>query len=73
MLGGAGGAGESAVRDMAPPIQGADAGALGQTFRLFFLTACIVLVLALGCLSFVEERPLQDSGGQKRDGQDRMG
>jgi hypothetical protein len=43
-----GGAGESAVHDMAALIRGADAGQLGQTFRLVFLAACFGLVLALG-------------------------
>ncbi len=65
VLGGAGGAGEGAGHDMAALIRGADAGGLGQTFRLVFLAACLGLVLALGCLSLVEERPLQDSGGHK--------
>ncbi len=68
VLGGAGGAGESAVHDMAVLIRGADAGQLGQTFRLVFLAACFGLVLALGCLSLVEERPLQETVGHGRDG-----
>ena len=68
VLGGAGGAGESAVHDMAALIRGADAGQLGQTFRLVFLAACFGLVLALGCLSLVEERPLQETVGHGRDG-----
>lgn len=63
-----GGAGESAVHDMAALIRGADAGQLGQTFRLVFLAACFGLVLALGCLSLVEERPLQETVGHGRDG-----
>ncbi|CAO4165137.1 hypothetical protein AFFFEF_00489 [Methylorubrum extorquens] len=73
VLGGAGGTGESAAHDMAALIRGADAGQLGQTFRLVFLAACLGLVLALACLSLVEERPLKDAAGDKRDGRDRLG
>lgn len=63
-----GGAGEaSATHDMAALIQGADAEMLGQTFRLVFLAACLGLVLALGCLSLVEERPLRDAVGHRRE------
>ena len=64
VLGGAGG--EGGAHDMAALIRGADAGQLGQTFRLVFLAACLGLILALVCLGLVEERPLQDSAGPKR-------
>ena len=69
-----GGAGEaSAAHDIVALIRGADAGLLGETFRLVFLAACFGLVLALGCLSFVEERSLQDAGVRGRDGRSRIG
>jgi MFS family permease len=66
VLGGAGG--DGAAHDMAALIRGADAHQLGQTFRLVFLAACFGLGLALACFVLLEERPLQDAAGVKRDG-----
>ena len=71
VLGGAGRTdGAGAAHDMAALIQGADAGQLGLTFRLVFLAACLGLILAAGCLSLVEERPLHGPGRNRSTAQD---
>ncbi|WP_238178787.1 MDR family MFS transporter [Methylobacterium dankookense] len=58
--------GAGTAHDMAVLLQGADAGQLGLTFRLVFIAACLGLVLAAGCLSLMEERPLHGPGADKR-------
>ncbi len=67
VLGGAGRSQDgSQAHDITALLRGADVAQLGQTFRLVFLGACLGLVLAVACLSLVEERPLRGPSATPR-------
>ena len=64
VLGGAAG-GAAMGHDLESLIRGADAAGLALTFRWVFVAACVGLLLALGFLALMEERPLRERASPK--------